>query len=167
MADTYIPLYDGDDRTDRKILYHGNPDGSHSPTAWGVGGVLQCGHIAVLTNGEGVDATEDELPGAVQVVHLPDIPCRKVVLGFPTAAALSGALGAAYPDGSANDAGRLLYVGDEGEQAFALEVGQAEEFEVSNANQIYLRDVGFAWEDFNGDGHLSSYFLVVLWRVIK
>jgi hypothetical protein len=32
--DTYIPLYDGDDRTDRKILYHGNADGSHSPTAY-------------------------------------------------------------------------------------------------------------------------------------
>lgn len=35
MPDTYIPLYDGDDRTDRKILYHGNADGvSHSPTAY-------------------------------------------------------------------------------------------------------------------------------------
>jgi hypothetical protein len=34
MSDTGIPLYDGDDRVDRKILYHDNGDGTFSPTAY-------------------------------------------------------------------------------------------------------------------------------------
>jgi hypothetical protein len=134
----------------------------HNTLPGQAGGTMQCGHIAVLTHGEGVDATV-----ANQVVQLPNIPCRKVVIGFPTEVAVTAAFGDTYAGGNANNSGRLLFCGDAAEQAFALEAGQAEEFEVSNANQIYLRDVGLSWEDFNGDGHLSNYFIVAVWRVIK
>ena len=131
------------------------------------GGTLQTGYISVLTNGDGVDATEGDLPGNVQLVQLPDIPCRSVVIAYPKAAYVTGGLPDVYGGGVANDGGRLLFYGDEIGQFFALEVGEVEELPVSNANQIWLRDVGFDWEDFNGDEHTSNYVLVVYWRVIK
>lgn len=127
--------------------------------SFGGGGTLQCGHIAILTEGEGEDATEGN-----QVVQLPDIPCRKVVIACPTATNLNTAFG---PTGRGSSNARGMFYGDATGQVWFLEEGQAEELEVNNLNEIWLRDPSFGWEDFNGDGHLLDYVVTAYWRVIK
>jgi hypothetical protein len=132
------------------------------------GGTLRCGYIAVLQNGEGVNATdvdEDGVGGSNQVVQLPNIPCRQLVIALPKGTNLNTAF---LPEGRASkNSGGMLFFGDASSQRFYLEEGDAEILDVGNANQIFLRDPSFAWEDFNSEGHLLDYTLTAYWRVIK
>lgn len=123
------------------------------------GGTLQCGHIAILSHGEGANAT-----GEWQSVQLPNIPCLSAVIACPVAADLNTAFG---PDGRDSANGRGFFYGDVTAQRWMLGEGQAEELKVSNLNQIYLRDQMTAWEDFNANDHALSYVVTAYWRVIR
>lgn len=57
MPDESIPVYDGDDRVDRRILHHDNGDGTFSPTAYIVGEAGGGG----VTQVEGKDAADNTI----------------------------------------------------------------------------------------------------------
>lgn len=124
--------------------------------------IVQCGYLAVLTNGEGQPADDD---ASIQLVQLPDIACRELVIALAKSSLLNTAFS---PDGRSNaNNSRPLFFGDAESQRFYLEEGDSEVLTVSNANQIWLSDVGFDWEGFNGDGQLLDYVLTACWRVTK
>src|SRR5438067_926009 len=108
MPDKTIRIFDNKTRAEIDVLYHDNGDGTHS-LGVSSAGTLQCGYAAVLTNGEGTDATEQN-----QIVQLPDVPCRAVVIALPKAARLSEAF---LPDSrpSSNNS-RALFFGDANSQ---------------------------------------------------
>jgi hypothetical protein len=132
------------------------------------GGSVQFGQVPVVTHGLAQAATQQE-----QIVQLPDIPCRKVVVAYPKQGIPEAALPNAYGNsGTGNAAGRYLFYGDAAGQFWALDMGDVEELEVSNANQVFLRDPNFDWVGFNTDSGdftnaATGYVLVAYWRVIK
>jgi hypothetical protein len=104
MSDDSIPVYDADDRVDRKILYHDNGDGTFSPTAYLVGAVKK----TIVLEGRPVIT-----PG---VAYANNQWLGSTVIQFPNAARVAGGGGrivsAVYTDKAKVAAALNLWVFD-------------------------------------------------------